>query len=172
MTASGSMTDVHAGVTDFLIREAEVLDEQDYTTWLAEYVCADISYQMPVQVTRERNAALGTVSQMMHIDDDWNSLNLRARRLQTEFAWAEDPPSRIRHHLSNIRVVSHDGGPDVTVRSALLLFRSRGDQARYDLLSAGRDDVLRYTDDGWRLARRLVTIDQSVIMTHNLAFLF
>jgi hypothetical protein len=36
-------------------------------------------------------------------------------------------------------------------------------------LSAGRTDVLRVTDDGYRLARRQIMVDESVLRTQNLA---
>ena len=40
---------------------------------------------------------------------------------------------------------------------------------RADLLSAGRTDLLRATADGLRLARREITVDESVLRTQNLA---
>ena len=51
----------------------------------------------------------------------------------------------------------------------MLLFRSRGDTRAPDLLSAGRTDLLRETGDGLRLARREITVDESVLRTQNLA---
>ena len=55
------------------------------------------------------------------------------------------------------------------MESALLMFRSRGDTREADLLSAGRSDVLRETGAGLRLARREITVDESVLRTQNLA---
>ena len=60
-------------------------------------------------------------------------------------------------------------GDDLRVESALLLFRSRGDTREPSLISAGRTDVLRATADGLRLARREITVDESVLRTQNLA---
>jgi Ring hydroxylating beta subunit len=38
-----------------------------------------------------------------------------------------------------------------------------------DLLSVGREDLLRRTTDGWQLARRTILVDDSVLRTQNLA---
>ena len=47
--------------------------------------------------------------------------------------------------------------------------RRRGDTRPPDLLSAGRTDTLRRSDDGYRLARRMIIVDESVLRTQNLA---
>jgi phthalate 3,4-dioxygenase subunit beta len=49
------------------------------------------------------------------------------------------------------------------------MFRSRGDTRAPELLSAGRTDLLRESGDGLRLARREITVDESVLRTQNLA---
>jgi phthalate 3,4-dioxygenase subunit beta len=52
----------------------------------------------------------------------------------------------------------------------VLLFRSRGDREA-DLVSAGRVDILRPGEHGgYRLARREIRVDESVLRTQNLAF--
>ena len=58
------------------------------------------------------------------------------------------------------------------VESAELLFRSRGDVNESALLSCGREDVLRWCDDRqehWKLARRTIIVDESVLRMQNLA---
>jgi 3-phenylpropionate/cinnamic acid dioxygenase small subunit len=167
-----SSTALRASVEDFLFAEAEVLDRGDYTTWVRDYITEDITYKVPVQVTRERKVR-SDYHGMYHIDDVWATLDLRARRLETEYAWAEDPPSRVRHMVSNVRVrLLADTPGEAEVKSHLLLFRNRSDKVDYDLLSAERRDTLRQVDGAWRLARRVVLLDQSVIGTHNLMNLF
>jgi hypothetical protein len=51
----------------------------------------------------------------------------------------------------------------------MLLFRSRGDTREPDLLSCGRTDLLRPGPGGYLLARREITVDESVLRTQNLA---
>jgi 3-phenylpropionate/cinnamic acid dioxygenase small subunit len=90
----------------------------------------------------------------------------------TEHAWAEDPPSRLRHFITNVRTFEPDDPADtahLVVESAELLFRSRGDVNDGALLSCGREDVLRRCDDRWKLARRKVIADESVLRMQNLA---
>jgi phthalate 3,4-dioxygenase beta subunit len=103
---------------------------------------------------------------MGHFDEDMYALRKRVQRLATDHAWTEDPPSRTRHFVTNVRTFRHDG---LRVESALLLFRSRGDTREADLISAGRADLLRETPGGLRLARREITVDEAVLRTQNLA---
>ena len=106
---------------------------------------------------------------MDHWDEDLYSLTKRVERLESEHTWTEDPPSRTRRFVTNVRVAPGQQAGQVDVRSYVLLFRSRGDQRPADLVSAERRDVLRAGDDDWRLVRRLITIDESVLRTQNLA---
>lgn len=101
-------------------------------------------------------------------DEDWYSLRKRVQRFQTDYAWTEDPQSRIRHHVSNVRTFEGPGD-ELIVESAVLLYRSRGDRTAPSLLSAGRTDVLIPTEEGLRLRQRDIEIDESVLRTQNLA---
>jgi phthalate 3,4-dioxygenase subunit beta len=123
---------------------------------------------MPVRVTTARGAGPGPLAGMGHFDEDMYALRKRVQRLATDHAWAEDPPSRTRHFVTNVRTF-RAAASALRVQSALLLFRSRGDTREADLLSAGRADLLRETADGLRLARREITVDESVLRTQNLA---
>ncbi len=123
---------------------------------------------------------------MAHFDEDRYTLGLRVERLEGRHAWTEDPPSRTRRFVTNVRVTPPaDAGPrlgqprEVEVRSYLLLFRSRGDdrdgrlhrrRAHRRPAPAGarpaRDDGV---DDDWLLARRDIAVDEAVLRTQNLA---
>lgn len=157
----------HQAAHQFLVEEAALLDAADYGAWL-NLLCEDIRYVMPVRVTTARGAGFDALTDMGHFDENLYSLRKRVQRLATDHAWTEDPPSRTRHFVSNVRTFP-GGGAGLRVESSLLLFRSRGDTRPPDLLSAGRTDVLRVTDDGYRLARRQIMVDESVLRTQNLA---
>jgi phthalate 3,4-dioxygenase beta subunit len=157
----------HLAAHQFLVEEAALLDAADYAGWL-ELLCEDIRYVMPVRVTTARGAGFGSLAAMGHFDEDMYALRKRVRRLATDHAWTEDPPSRTRHFVTNVRTF-RAAASELRVQSALLLFRSRGDTREADLLSAGRTDLLRVTADGLRLARREITVDESVLRTQNLA---
>ena len=157
----------HLAAHQFLVEEAALLDAADYAGWL-ELLCEDIRYLMPVRVTTARGAGFDSLAGMGHFDEDMYALRKRVQRLATDHAWTEDPPSRTRHFVTNVRTF-RDAPGELRVESALLLFRSRGDTREADLLSAGRTDLLRETADGLRLARREITVDESVLRTQNLA---
>jgi phthalate 3,4-dioxygenase subunit beta len=157
----------HLAAHQFLVEEAALLDAGDYAGWLG-LLGEDIRYLMPVRVTTARGAGFDSLADMAHFDEDLYALRKRVQRLATEHAWTEDPPSRTRHLITNVRTFRN--GPHVLrVESALLMFRSRGDTRAADLVSAGRADLLRETGDGLRLARREITVDESVLRTQNLA---
>ncbi|MGI9004862.1 MAG: 3-phenylpropionate/cinnamic acid dioxygenase subunit beta [Streptosporangiaceae bacterium] len=166
----------HLAAHQFLVEEAALLDGADYAGWL-ELLTADIRYLMPVRVTTAHGAGFDTLADMGHFDEDRYALRKRVERLATEHAWTEDPPSRTRHLVTNVRTFGPDpgdpgdaAGGELRVESALLLFRSRGDTRQADLLSAGRSDRLRPDGEGgYRLARRQITVDESVLRTQNLA---
>ena len=159
----------HLAAHQFLVEEAALLDAADYAGWLG-LLCEDIRYLMPVRVTTARGADFDYLADMGHFDEDMYALRKRVQRLATDHAWTEDPPSRTRHFVTNVRTFSGEGeGDDLRVESALLLFRSRGDTREPSLISAGRTDTLRATSDGLRLARREITVDESVLRTRNLA---
>lgn len=162
----------HLAAHQFLVEEAALLDAADFAGWLG-LLCEDIRYLMPVRVTTARGAGFDSLADMGHFDEDMYALRKRVQRLATDHAWTEDPPSRTRHFVTNVRtfrgeaVLATTG--DLRVESALLLFRSRGDTREPSLISAGRTDLLRATADGLRLARREITVDESVLRTQNLA---
>jgi 3-phenylpropionate/cinnamic acid dioxygenase small subunit len=109
---------------------------------------------------------------MAHFDEDKYSLSQRVARMGTEHAWAEDPPSRLRHFVTNVRTFECEpiaGAAQLFVESAELLFRSRGDVNESALVSCGREDLLRRGENGWKLARRKVFVDESVLRMQNLA---
>lgn len=158
----------HLQAHQFLVDEAYLLDAQQYTEWL-DTLTEDIHYFMPVRVTTAAGAGFDTSPGMAHFDENKYSLNRRVARFATEHAWTEDPPSRLRHHITNVRTFACDDDQHLIVESAELLFRSRGDVNEAALVSCGREDLLRRTDDQWKLARRTIYVDESVLRMQNLA---
>ncbi|MGH3356766.1 MAG: 3-phenylpropionate/cinnamic acid dioxygenase subunit beta [Nocardioidaceae bacterium] len=160
--------DRHVAAYQWMVDEAYLLDEQDYEGWL-DLLTDDVHYYMPIRVTTATGAGFETVPGMAHFDEDRYSLGRRVARFATEHAWTEDPPSRVRHYVTNVRTFATDHDDQILVQTAVLLFRSRGDVREPALVSAGREDLLRKGPDGWRLARRHIAVDESVLRTQNLA---
>lgn len=115
----------HLQAHQFLVDEAYLLDAQHYQAWL-DTLTDDVRYVMPVRVTTARGAGFDTSPGMAHFDEDKYSLSQRVARFATEHAWTEDPPSRLRHFVTNVRTFVEDDR-HLLVESAELLFRSRGD---------------------------------------------
>jgi 3-phenylpropionate/cinnamic acid dioxygenase small subunit len=123
---------------------------------------------VPVRVTREDLADWELSPSSRIFDDTRQTLEVRVRRLETDFAWAEQPPSRTRHYVTNVLV---EAQPDdsVLVRSNVLVYRSRGSETVPNLFSAQRRDVLRRHGDSWLIEQRWAALDQSVVNAHNLS---
>jgi phthalate 3,4-dioxygenase subunit beta len=158
----------HLEAERWLVDEAWLLDAQRYEAWL-DTLADDVHYLMPARVTTALGAGFDTVPGMAHFDEDKYSLSRRVARFATEHAWTEDPPSRLRHHLSNVRTFATEDPDHLVVDSATLVFRSRGDVHPGAVISAGREDLLRRTETGWKLARRIIVVDESVLRMQNLA---
>ena len=106
---------------------------------------------------------------MAHFDEDRYSLGKRVERLTTEHAWTEDPPSRTRHLVTNIRTFATASADELRVESALLLFRSRGDDRHPRSCAPAASTVCGGTAPTTVLAERLIDVDESVLRTQNLA---
>jgi phthalate 3,4-dioxygenase beta subunit len=162
--------DRHLQMHRWMVDEAYILDAQNYDDWLA-LLAEDIHYIMPVRVTTALGSGYDSAPGMAHFDENKYSLSRRVARFLTEHAWTEDPPSRLRHHLTNVRTFATDDPDHLVVDSGVLLYRSRGDVREPALISAGREDLLRRDAGGagWLLARRTILVDDSVLRTQNLA---
>ncbi len=156
-------------VSSWLNREAELLDDQRMAEWV-ELLDPDIDYRVPIRITRERESGPGFSEDSYHLFEDHESLATRVERLATDHAWSEDPPSRSRRMIGNVRVSKTAEG--FRVKSNLFVFRGRLDHTEYDLISCERQDLLVPDGDGFKLRERLVLLDHSTIPTKNLAIFF
>ncbi len=155
-------------ITEFLYREALALDERRFRDWL-EFLADDIRYEVPVRVTREGLADWELAPTSRIFDDTKDTLEVRVRRLETDFAWAEQPPSRTRHLVTNVVVDVTDNIDEFLVSSNVFIYRSRGDDPNPSFYSLFRKDTIRRTGEWWELARRWAALDQSLINAHNMS---
>lgn len=161
---------VYNQILQFLYVEARLLDETRLKEW-GDTLAQDLIYTAPLRETRPvSQQAASVVRTMQHYHDDWRSVMGRIMRLTgTKSAWAEDPPSRTRRLVTNVLVEATDQPDEYSVRSYLLVTRSRFNFDEFDLISAERRDVLRVDGDSFKLARREILLDQAVLGTPNLA---
>lgn len=172
---AGAMTSVPVGsaeyaeLVEWMYREARLLDTGDFVAWLA-LMSSDIVYEMPARTAVMPKDGSGFHRDFGFFAESHSSLTARVRRLQTSQAWAEQPRSRTRHLVSNVLVDrAADGSFHVT--SAFLVTRIRADRP-YDFFTGERNDVLRREDAAFKLVRRTVLLDQTVLESHNLSVFF
>ncbi|MBM7588965.1 3-phenylpropionate/cinnamic acid dioxygenase subunit beta [Brevibacillus fulvus] len=162
------IAEVHFEITQFLHREAFLLDSRRFAEWL-DLLADDIVYRMPLRATRENRDGSGIVEAMTFFEETKTSLTTRVNRLGTTSAWAEDPAPRTRHFVSNLIVEQMPDQQLVKARSNFLLKRSRAADLSAEELFGERMDVLRKEKDGWKLVTRTIYPDQTVISMMNLS---
>jgi 3-phenylpropionate/cinnamic acid dioxygenase small subunit len=161
----------HREIADFLSAEAGLLDQRQFEAWL-ELLADDLVYEMPIRVTRASGAESEFLPASAWLKENRASLAMRVQRLRSPGAWSEDPPSRTRHFVSNVRAEPGARPNEVAVTCNLLVYRSRGDTAQHELFSAERRDWLRKVDGRWQLARREIYLDQTVLGSQDLSIFF
>ena len=93
----------------FLIEEAWLLDHDQFEEWL-DLFDENTRYWAPVRENLDRgDEAMDLPHLLTHFDDNKMTLNFRVKRLRTGNAHAEEPPSRTRHFVSNVRILDEDG---------------------------------------------------------------
>src|SRR5699024_7136423 len=99
------------------------------------------------------------------------SLAWRIRRFDSGMAWAEDPPSRTRHLVTNVTVREREDGM-LQVRSAFLVYRNRL-HTEVDIYAGGRTDVIRRDGvHGFEVVKRTLLFEQNVLLMKNISTFF
>ncbi|MES2264336.1 MAG: 3-phenylpropionate/cinnamic acid dioxygenase subunit beta [Pseudomonadota bacterium] len=164
-------SEMYNRITEFLYDEARLLDQIRLTEW-TQMLAPDLVYTAPVRETRSLvDQGKSVVRTVQHYKDNYRSIMGRVMRLTaTRSAWAEDPPSRTRRLVTNVFVETTDKADEFEVASYMLVTRSRFSDDHFDLISGERHDLVRLGEDGqFKLARREIILDQSVLGTPNLA---
>jgi len=180
---AGDLADpaTHFEVQQFYYQEAELLDDGRFTDWL-DLLAEDLHYWMPTRsnrLRRQQKFSIAAPGEAAFYDETRESLVWRIRRFDSGMAWAEDPPSRTRHLVTNV-VVRHaelddtagtDTG-DLLVRSAFLVWRNRLERES-NIYAGSRTDLLRREADGRLLvARRTILLDQNILLAKNISTFF
>lgn len=154
-------------VREFLLHEANLLDQFHLDQW-SDLLADDIEIRVPVRVGRDAGSDRPEYSNSnYHVVVDQTDIVERIRRLELEYAWAENPRSRIRHVIGNVQLGTVEDDT-IEVFNNQAVFRGRGTNGESDTISARRRSLLRSTDDGLRLADRDVYLDHTIVPTRNL----
>jgi len=172
-------------VERFLYREARLLDERRFAEWLP-LLADDIRYWMAARSNRypRRSKAISILDPARYVEDDTArdgelalldedkaTLTMRVERLDTGMAWAEDPPSRTRHLITNIEVEPGDAPTEARAFSNFIVYRTRA-ETEQDFYVGARRDRLRRTNGAWLLVERRIVLDQNVLLAKNVSIFF
>ncbi len=152
-------------VQNFLIREANLLDEGRFHEWL-DLLTDNSRYVMPVRRNVEPRpntpAEAGAEATFSLYDDDKQSLTMRIRRIETGIAHAEVPRSTVQRLISNIRLEPDTNSRELVAHSSFLVYQER--RGRYAATFVGkRTDRLRREKGAWKIAHRHVQLAQTIL---------
>ncbi|GAA3233355.1 aromatic-ring-hydroxylating dioxygenase subunit beta [Dactylosporangium siamense] len=163
-------------VEQFLYAEAQLLDEHRYLEWV-ELFAEDVHYWAPTRTTRthrERAREVAAEDESAFIDDTLYYLKGRVRRLTSGISWSEEPPSRTRRLITNVRVSPRDDGA-LDVTSNFYVYRSRLERHQ-DWFVGERFDVLRpagpaATGYPFEIAARKIVLEQTTLLAPSISIL-
>jgi 3-phenylpropionate/cinnamic acid dioxygenase small subunit len=152
-------------VEQFLYQEAAFLDAREYDQWLGLFT-HDVHYFMPLvtdKLRRHNRRQTSGDDNVMIFDEDYDMLEIRVKRLMAPTCWSEDPPTRSRRIIGNVRVTEGAVASELRVESKFVVTLSRQDNPA-EFYSGVREDLLRRDKGGaWRIASRKIVGDQSVL---------
>jgi 3-phenylpropionate/cinnamic acid dioxygenase small subunit len=169
----------------FLYREARLLDERRFHEWL-DLFTDNIRYRMSTRANRypRTSKSIAILDPARHVEEDPEgedefaildetkaSLAGRVARLDTGMAWAEDPPSRTRHFITNIELAPGGVEGEIEVRCNFIVYKNRS-EAEQDFYVGARHDVLRRVGGHWKIASRRLILDQNVMLAKNVSTFF
>ena len=148
-----------AQIEDFLYHEAALLDAWRLEEWM-ELLTDDIVYEVP-----STDLPDGDPETTLFLIAD-NALRLRSRveQLLGKHAWAENPPSRTRRLISNVRISGAEGDT-VHITANFVVYRMR-----YELVDTyvGRYEYTLVRQDGaFKIRKRKAILDLEVLRPHG-----
>jgi p-cumate 2,3-dioxygenase subunit beta len=131
-------------VEDLFYKEAALLDEWSLEEWL-ELLTEDAIYQVPPTDVPEGDSR----NTLFIISDDAMRIRSRVKQLLGKSAWAENPHSRTRRMISNVRVLGAEG-ENILVSANFAVHRMRYESVDtyighyvYKLIRKGSDLKIR-----------------------------
>jgi 3-phenylpropionate/cinnamic acid dioxygenase small subunit len=164
----------HHSLSQFYYREARLLDDRRFNEWV-DLFTDDARYLVPTRSNRSKREAAHEVSpagSVFHVEDDKAYLRARVMRLESGMGWADEPASRTRHLVGNIEVIRQaETSGELEVVSSFIVYRSRGEHDQ-TTFAGQRTDRLRPSGSDFKIAHRVVLLEQSVILSNGLNAVF
>jgi ethylbenzene dioxygenase beta subunit len=160
------------GIERFLRTEARLLDQELYREWYA-LLTEDLFYWMPLRENRRRRTKGREISpeNMAFFDERKTDIDIRIQRFESGMAWVEDPPTRHVYAISNVEGFETAIDGEFEVHSVFTMYRNRAEHDESTLMGRRRD-ILRRHGASFQIARRLILLQQSVLLTKNLSVFF
>jgi benzoate/toluate 1,2-dioxygenase subunit beta len=139
----------HRAIEQFVYQEARLLDSGRFEDWLALFA-QDAIYWAP--------AGHDDIDPTQHVSiiyDTLPGMQKRVGRLNSGFAYAQDPASRVHRLVSNIEVVNRADDAIEVATMMLLVELSRHKQTIH---SARCEFLLRREGTDWKIARKKVNL--------------
>lgn len=159
MSAAVSL-ELQREIEQFLVDEAELLDTNRQGEWL-DLLHEDFMYRMPVPVAREEPTQNQYDPVLEFANESKSFLEMRFRRVGSDFAWAERPAAFVRHFVTNFRVSVEVEERVWSVRTNVLLMRSRRPEPPV-FASAERRDRIERCEGRLLLRERVVYLDTEI----------
>ena len=160
MEATSTVGEItRAEIEEFLYEEAALLDAWRLREWLA-LLTEDAIYEVPSTDTPDGDSR----TTLFIIADNIERIRSRVNQLLGKSAWAENPPSRTRRMISNVRILATDG-ETLRVTANFVVYRMRVGQldtyvGRYEYTLVRRDGALR-------IQRRRAILDLEALRPHG-----
>ena len=174
MTGAGSAVtqELLGRIEAFYRLEARLLDDERYDEWYM-LLADDLFYWMPLRENRFRRDPRPDIApeNMALFDESKADMAVRLARLASNLVWTEDPPTRHVYLVSNVEAFETGVEREYEVHSAFVQHRNRAEHDSAELVGRRRD-LLRLENGRWQIARRLILLPQSVLLTKNLSAFF
>ncbi len=145
-------------VAEFLYREAHLLDEHRFEEWLTLFT-DDLEYLIPL-----RELVEGDVPPAGHpiIKDDKLMLIARVKKNATGMSHVEIPHSTTTRLVTNVLVEDGVAEHELRVFSSFVVRQVRRQRDSFTW-GGRRTDLLRKLEGAWKIARREVLLDETVL---------
>ena len=146
-------------IEDFLYEEAALLDEWRLNEWL-ELLTEDATYEVPATDAPDGNP----LSTLFLVADDKVRIRSRVGQLLGKSAWAENPPSRTRRMISNVRIRGMDA-ENISVTANFVIYRMRFEQM--DTYVGRYEHTLVPRQGGLKIRARKAILDLEALRPHG-----
>ncbi len=164
---------LHREVSEFLYREAQLLDLGRFKEWL-ELLDEEMRYRLvSPKLLMATPGTRATEDVTLLMDETFGSFKVRVLQLTTPtFTISENPRPFTRRYIANVLIEPDSDEGLICIHSNALVYRSRGMQMEPHLFSMSRRDGLRRVAGRLRLVRRDALLDESIVTARNITALW